>query len=235
MATTDVEGWVPPRIAPRPLPLPPPTPGASPDPRLPAPIPLPMNDAANWLVYSSQHRGVKIHLTEREIRFGEQRIMLDDVHDVAFWSPKRHRYRVLLHGAESKVTLAMKSSGARRFDPHRRDYLEIVKLIEAGAFPRLLQARLQRIDMGLPVRVGKLELRYGGLRFRTHGHIKKLRWDEFDHVLIAGKCLKIITRDSKGRHRTFAKMRIGETNAVLLPSLLTIGSTSFPAAGSFTD
>jgi hypothetical protein len=233
MATTDVQDWVPPRIAPRPLP--PPTPDASPDPRLPVPIPLTTNDAANWLVYSSQHRGVKIHLTEREIRFGEQRIALDDVHDMAFWSPKRHRYRVLLHGTNTRVTLAMKSSGARRLDPHRKDYVEIVKLIEGGMFPRLLQTRLQRIDMGLPVRIGKLELRYSGLRFRSHGHIKKLGWDEFDHVLLAGKRMKIITRDNKGRRRTFAKIRVAEMNAVLLPSLLAIGSTSFPAAGTSTD
>jgi hypothetical protein len=233
MATTEVQDWVPPRIAPRPLP--PPTPGASPDPHLSAPLPFTTNEAANWLVYSSQHRGVKIHLTERELRFGEQRIMLDDVRDVAFWSPKRHRYRVLLHGTETKATLAMKSSGARRLDPHRRDYLEVVKLIEAGAFPGLLEARLQRIDMGLPVRIGKLELRYGGLRFRSHGHTKKLGWDEFDHVLLAGKRMKIITRDRKGRRRTFAKMRLAEMNAVLLPSLLAIGSTSFPASGTSTD
>jgi hypothetical protein len=186
-------------------------------------------------VYSSQHRGVKIHLTEQELRFGEHRMMLDDVHDVAFWSPKRHRYRVLLQGTDSKVTLAMKSSGARRLDPHRRDYLEIVKLIEAGAFPRLLEARLQRIDMGLPVRIGKLELGYGGLLFRSHGHTKQLGWAEFDHVLLAGKRMKVITRNNKGRRRTFAKMRVAEMNAVLLPSLLAIGSTSFPAAGTSTD
>jgi hypothetical protein len=233
MATIDVQDWVPPRIAPRPLQ--PPTPGASPDPHLLKPLPFTTNEAANWLVYSSQHRGVKIHLTERELRFGDQRIMLDDVRDVSFWSPKRHRYRVLLHGTTSKVTLAMKSSGARRLDPHRKDYLEIVKLIEAGAFPRLLEARLQRIDLGLPVRIGKLELRYGGLRFRSHGHTKKLGWDEFDHVLLAGKCMKIITRDNKGRRRTFAKIRVAEMNAVLLPSLLSIGSTSFPAAGTSID
>jgi hypothetical protein len=233
MATTDVQDWVPPRIAPRPLP--PPTPGASPDPYLPAPLPLTTNEAANWLVYSSQHGGVKIHLTERELRFGDQRIMLDDVHDVSFWSPKRHRYRVALHGTNAKVTLAMKSSGARRLDPHRRDYLEIVKLIEAAVFPGLLEARLQRIDMGLPVRIGKLELRDDGLRFRSHGRTKQLPWAGFDHVLLAGKRMKIITRDNKGRRRTFAKIRIAEMNAVLLPSLLTIGSTSFPAAGTFTD
>lgn len=220
MATMDVQDWVPPSIGPHPLP--PPTPDTP-------------NDGANWLVFSSQHRGVKIHLTEREVRFGDQRIMLDDVHDVAFWSPKRHRYRVLLHGTTSKATLAMKSSGARRHDPHREDYLEIVKLIEAGAFPRLLEARLQRIDMGLPVRIGRLELGYDGLRFRTHGHTRKLGWDEFDHVLLAGKRMKIITRDNKGRRRTFAKMRVAEMNAVLLPSLLAIGSRSFPAADSSTD
>ena len=233
MATTDVQDWVPPRIVPRPLP--PPSPGASPDPRLPAPIPLMTNDAANWLVYSSQHRGARIHLTERELRFGDQRIMLDDVRDVSFGSPKRHRYRVLLHGTNTKVALAMKSSGARRLDPHRRDYLEIVKLIETGVFPRLLGARLQRIDMGLPVRVGKLELRYGGLRFRSHGHTKKLGWAEFDHVFLAGKRMKIITRNNRGRRRTFAKVRVAEMNAVLLPSLLAIGSTSFPAAATSAD
>ena len=230
MATMDVQDWVPPSIGPHPLP--PPTPDTS---APPVPTPLAPNDGANWLVFSSQHRGVKIHLTEREVRFGEQRIMLDDVHDVAFWSPKRHRYRVLLHGTNSKAALAMKSSGARRHDPHREGYLEIVKLIEAGAFPRLLEARLQRIDMGLPVRIGRLELGYGGLRFRTHGHTRKLGWDEFDHVLLAGKHMSIISRDNKGRRRTFAKMRVAEMNAVLLPSLLAIGSTSFPAAGSSTD
>jgi hypothetical protein len=229
----DVQDWVPPSMPARPLP--PPTPGAAPDPHLPLPTHLSTDDAANWLVYSSQHRGVKIHLTERELRFGEQRMALDDVHDVAFWSPKRHRYRVLLHGTDSKATLAMKSSGARRFDPHRTDYLAIVKLIEAGVFPRLLEARLLRIDMGLPVRIGKLELRYGGMRFRSHGHTKKLGWDEFDHVLLSGKRMKIIARDSKGRRSTFAKMRVAELNAVLLPSLLAIGSTSFPAAGTFSD
>ncbi len=233
MATTDVQDWTPPGIAPRPLP--PPTPGASPDPRLPAPLPFTSNEAANWLVYSSQHRGVKIHLTERELRFDDQRILLDDVHDVAFWSPKRHRYRVVLLGSDAKVTLAMKSSGARRLDPHRKDYVEIVKLIEAGVFPRLLEAHLRRIDMGLPVRIGKLELRDDDLRFRSHGHTKRLEWTEFDHVLLAGKRLKINTRDHKGRRRTFAKIRVAEMNAVLLPSLLAIGSTSFPASGTSTD
>ena len=88
--------------------------------------------------------------------------------------------------------------------------------------------------MGLPVRIGKLELRYGGLRFRSHGHTRKLGWDEFDHVLLAGKHIKTIARDDKGRRRTFAKMHIAEMNAVLLPSLLTIGATSFPAAGTST-
>jgi hypothetical protein len=233
MATTDVQDWVPPSIALRPLP--PPAPGTSPDPHLPAPVPVPTDSAANWLVYSSQHRGVKIHLTEREVRFGKQRIMLNDVHDVAFWSAKRHRYRVLLHGADSLVTLAMKSSGARRLDPHRKDYVEIVKLIEAGVFPRLLEARLQRIDMGMPVRIGKLELRYGGLRIRSHGRTKKVGWDEYDHVLLAGKRMKIITRDRKGRGHIFATVGVADMNAVLLPSLLAIAARSFPAAGTSTD
>jgi hypothetical protein len=47
--------------------------------------------------------------------------------------------------------------------------------------------------------------------------------------------MKIITRNSKGRRSTFAKMRVAELNAVLLPSLLAIGSTSFPATGTSTD
>jgi hypothetical protein len=187
-----------------------------------------MDDAANWLVYSSQHRGISIHLTEREIRLGGRRILLGDVHDVAFWSPKRHRYRVHLRGADATVSLAMRSSGARRRDPHRQDYLEIVKLIEAAAFPTLLEQRLHRIDMGLPVRIGKLELRYSGLRIRSYGHTKQLPWEGFNHVLLAGKRIKIMTQDQTGRSRTFATIPVATMNAVLLPSLLTIAATSFP-------
>jgi hypothetical protein len=228
METLEILDWVPPSIPPRPLP--PPTPGAMPDPRLPMPTLPSSNEAVNWLIYTSQHRGVKIHLTEQEIRFGEQRVALDDIHDVVFWSPKRHRYRINLVGKDTKASLAMKSSGARRVDPHRKDYLEIVKLIESGAFPRLIEARLQRIDMGLAVRIGKLELRYGGLRSTSLGHTKKLGWSEFDHVLLSGKKLKIIGAQRDGRRRTFAKVRLSELNAVLLPALLAIASKSFPEA-----
>jgi hypothetical protein len=228
METLDIQDWVPPRIAPRPLP--PPTPGTMPDPRLPMPTAPSSTEAVNWLIYSSQHRGLRIHLTEQEIRVGEQRMALDDLHDVAFWSPKRHRYRVNLIGKDSKVAVSMKSSGARRIDPHRKDYLEMVKLIESGAFPRLIEARLQRIDMGLPVRIGKLEMRYGGLRLTTFGHTRKLGWAQFDHVLLSGKKLKIIGAQPNGRRRTFAKVRVAELNAVLLPALLAIAATSFPEA-----
>ena len=212
--------------------LPPPTPGDRPDPHLPAPA---MSEpVVHWLIYSSQHRGVKIHLTDGELRFGDERTGLDEIDEVSFWSPKRHRYRVEATGASGRVSLSMRSAGMRRVDPHRQDYLEIVKLIEARAFPRMIGTRLQRLDLGLPVRIGKLELRETGLRLKKRLGTKTVSWVEFDHVLVAGRRLNIVTRGANGKRHTLGRIRLSETNAVLLPALLAIASTSFPTPAPTT-
>ena len=184
-------------------------------------------ERANWLVYSSSHGKQSVHLTDRDLCVGDQQIALDDVTDVAFWSPKPRRYEVLAIGEGHEVRSRFESGRVAKADLHRKDYIEIVRLLESRCFPRLLQARLVRIDTGLTVRVGSLELRHQGLRVASRFRKRHISWADFDHVVLMPQSLTVMARAGNGRSRTFARVRLSETNAVLLPALLTISAKTF--------
>ena len=184
-------------------------------------------ERANWLVYSSNHGKQTVHLTDRDLCVGDQQIALDDVTDVAFWSPKPRHYEVLAVGEGHEVRARFESGRIAKADLHRNDYIEIVRLLESRCFPRLLQARLVRIDTGLTVRIGSLELRHKGLSVASRFRKRHISWADFDHVVLMPQSLTVMARAGNGRSRKFARVRLSETNAVLLPALLTISAKTF--------
>ena len=183
--------------------------------------------ATNDVYYSSVRAGVRLELTGHEIRYREGRIHLDAINDVAFSSTKRRRHVVDLASPDHRLAITFSSNGLRRMDKHRTDFIEIVQLLEVRVFPRLLQSRLQRIDMGLTVKIGKLELRSTGLRMNRGRRQREARWVDFDHLVLAGDHLVVMTRTDRGRHRVFGRVSLKDPNAVLLPSLLPAAAASF--------
>jgi hypothetical protein len=208
--------------------LPPPAPWSQPDTTLGLPPTRPQTtDEVPWLVHTSNHRGTTLQLTDTLIRHGEAQIQLGQIEDVAFSSPKRHRHSVSLSGPGTSMQIALASNGFRRIDPTRRAYIEIVRLLETRAFPRLIQNRLQRLSTDAVVQIGKLELRRTGLEFASAGRRRRADWVDFDHVVLTGQRLVIMVRTNRGRHRAFGEVALHEMNAVLLPALLPAAAFTF--------
>jgi hypothetical protein len=208
--------------------LPPPVPSSRVDTTLGAPQArsLTSNDVP-WLVHTSTHRGTTLQLTDTIIRHGDAQIQLSQIEDVAFSSPKRHRHSISLSGPGTSMHIDLASNGFRRVDPTRRAYIETVRLVETRTFPRLIQHRLQRVERGHSVQIGKLELHRGGLEIASGGRRRRADWADFDHVVLTGQRLVIMTRTNRNRHQVFGEVALHEMNAVLLPALLPAAAQTF--------
>jgi hypothetical protein len=204
-------------------PLPPPPPGAEP---LAAPDLVAVRSNAA-LHAEFEHEavvdGVKLQLCEEHIAFGKVKLAAFDVQDLAFWTQHPGRHHVHLQGAGPNIDIAFKG----RAKDTLHNYAAVVKWLEREVVANVLEDRLTRLSIGLTVRIGRLELREEGLRWRRVSGTSIVSWNAFDHVTIARRELAIVVRGGKGKLRTFAELPHNELNAVLVPMLVPAAANSF--------
>ncbi len=208
--------------------LPPPAPGV-----LPQLSPTMFDNRAGaasetWVLFESTRKGHRIQLTEQQMSVGNRHLLASAISDVAFWSPRAHHYRVHVEGVGPALSTTIKSHAKRTQGAAERETVAIVRWLEKRVFPRLVQARLQRLSLGLTVRVGRLELRESGLRWRGPLARHSATWAEFNHVVVTRHELVIVVRSARGgRLTTLARLPHNELNAVLLPALLPAAARTF--------
>jgi hypothetical protein len=199
-------------------PLPPPTTGRS-DALPPPPVPA----AANWLILDSDRADVRLRITEHELFVGDRRLASADISNVAFWTAKQHEIVLVTPGI--RLSFCLRNS---RTDttPAAQDFATLVKYLDTRVLPRLVQQRLQRLDMGMTVEIGPIKLRRAGIQSNRRTGRDHMPWADFDRAVVERDEVTIMRR-RKSRIVPFAKIDLADLDAVLLPMLLR------PAAGAF--
>ena len=205
-------------------PLPPPPPGATPvaqpDMSMAAPASA---GVASAIEHEAVIDGVKLQLSDEEIAFGKVKLAAFDIEDLAFWTQRPGIHHVHLQGAGPVIDMAFKGRNKHTIG----DYAAVVKWLEREVVANVLQERLTRLSIGLTVRIGRLELRSEGMRWKhLHGQ-SEVSWAAFDHVRVARKDVSIMVRGGKGKLRTFAELPHNELNAVLIPMLVPAAANIF--------
>lgn len=202
-------------------PLPPPT-----GPAVAGPPPAARQAGTDEPIYESTRRRVKLRITADTLSYGPTTMQASEITELAFWMPKPGHHRVHLEGGTTGLSFRLVGRGTGGLTA-RDEYVRVVAWLESRALPRLLQGRLARVGMGLTVRIGRLELREGGMRWRGRVRSSEVRWDAFDHVAVTRKYVTVMTRTGRGKLRPFARLPLNELNAVLLPMLVPAAATSF--------
>jgi hypothetical protein len=165
----------------------------------------------------------KLRLTDRSISFGAVELQASEIRDLAFWTRRPGVHHVHLQGAGPTLDFVLAGKGASATE----DFRHVVEWLEQNVFASALQARLSRINLGLTVRMGRLELRAQGMRWRSMSSVDQIRWIDFDHVVVTRRDVAIVVRSKRGKLREFAQLPHNELNAVLLPMLLPAAAASF--------
>jgi hypothetical protein len=181
--------------------------------------------AANWLIHESSRKHIRIRLTEKELVLDDEHMLADDVTNVAFWSERSSHHEFVLMTPDTKLTFCLRDHRID-FVPSATDFVAVVRYLEDAVVPRLVQQRMQRIDMGLAVAVGPTQLDRAGIHRGRGKRRKTLAWADFDHITIHRDHLTIVGR--RGRKLdSFTNVRLNLLDAVLLPKLLSPAASVF--------
>jgi hypothetical protein len=187
--------------------------------------PVAERSGANWLVHESRRKNIQIRITERDLFLDEVHIAAADITNVAFWSERSTHHEFIIVTPATKLTFCLRDD---RVDltPSATDFVAIVRYLEGAVIPRLVQHRLQRIDMGMKVSIDRLTADRTGLSWASRPRARAIAWADFDHVTIHRDHIEIVAR--RGRKlNSFTDVPLTALDAVLVPMLLPAATSVF--------
>jgi hypothetical protein len=180
---------------------------------------------ANWLVHESRRKDIQIRITEHDLFLDEVHVAAADITNVAFWSERSTHHEFIIVTPSTKLTFCLRDD---RVDltPSVTDFVAIVRYLEGSVIPRLVQHRLQRIDMGMKVSFDRLTADRAGLSWASRPRARAIAWTDFDHVTIHRDHIEIVAR--RGRKlNSFAHVPLTALDVVLVPMLLVAATSVF--------
>lgn len=189
------------------------------------PRPSSSDPVANWLVHESIRKNIRLRISEREITLDDVVVAAADITNVAFWTVKPTHHEFVLVSPATKVTFCVRDDRSD-LTPSTHDFVALVRFLESAVLPRLVQHRLQRIDMGMTVAIDGLSANRAGLAWSSKLRSREMTWEDFDHVTVHRDHVDIISRKGK-RLVPFAEVPLTSLDAVLIPLLLPAATSVF--------
>jgi hypothetical protein len=187
--------------------------------------PVDEGSVANWLVHESRRKNIQIRITEHDLFLDDVHIAASDITNVAFWSERSTHHEFIVVTPATKLTFCLRDDRVD-FIPSSVDFVAIVRYLEGSVIPRLVQHRLQRIDMGMKVSMDRLTADRSGLSWASRPRARTVAWSDFDHVTIHRDHIEIVAR--RGRKLdSFADVPLTALDTVLIPALLPAAASVF--------